>query len=133
MGRRITCDSVNTEIGREAGNTERAASCPPARLSANAVQTGPLKRNEQMAIKRKSHRRTSSRNFEVKAALANSTLTKAKSALTLQIYSKKEKIGELDIGRGSLYWTGAHRQISKRVNWERFAEMMDRLAYGTDA
>jgi hypothetical protein len=50
--------------------------------------------------------------------------------LTLELYSKKEKIGQLDIGRGSLYWTVAHRQISKRVNWERFAEMMDRLAYG---
>jgi hypothetical protein len=83
-----------------------------------------------MAMKSKRRAKTSARKFEVKAALANSTLTKAKSALTLELYSKKEKIGQLDIGRGSLYWTGAHRQISKRVNWERFAEMMDRLAYG---
>jgi hypothetical protein len=86
-----------------------------------------------VATSRKSGSKSSARKFEVKAALANSTLAKAKSALTLQLYSKKEKIGELEIGRGSLYWTGAHRQISKRVNWERFAEMMDRLAYGPDA
>jgi hypothetical protein len=83
-----------------------------------------------MAMKSKRRAKASARKFEVRAALANSTLAKAKSALTLELYSKKEKIGQLDIGRGSLYWTGARRQISKRVNWERFAEMMDSLAYG---
>jgi hypothetical protein len=83
-----------------------------------------------MTMKAKRRKKFSARKFEVKAALANSTLAKAKSALTLQIYSKKEQIGEIEIGRGSLYWRGGHRQISKRVNWERFAEMMDRLAYG---
>ena len=83
-----------------------------------------------MAAAKKRNKHLSARKFEVKAALANSTLAKAKSALTLQIYSKKEQIGEIEIGRGSLYWRGGRRQIAKRVNWERFAEMMDRLAYG---
>jgi hypothetical protein len=67
---------------------------------------------------------------EVKAALSNFDLAKAGSSLNLQIYANKEKIGELEVGRGSLYWYGRSRHKSKRINWSRFAEMMDRLAYG---
>jgi hypothetical protein len=67
--------------------------------------------------------------FEVKAEIANTTLAKARSALTLQIYRKELKLGELQIGRGSLFWSGARRQSAKRINWGKFAEMMDRLAY----
>ena len=37
-------------------------------------------------------------------------------------------LGELEIGRGALYWTGRNRQKSKRISWTRFAEMMDELA-----
>jgi len=40
-------------------------------------------------------------------------------------------LGALEIGRGSMYWTGANRQRSKRLNWSSFAAMMDKLAYGT--
>lgn len=70
------------------------------------------------------------RAYEVKAEISNATLAKAKSALTLQIYRKQLKLGELQIGRGSLFWAGARRQSAKRIHWGRFAEMMDRLAYG---
>ena len=66
---------------------------------------------------------------EVKAALAHFDLAKAGSSLNLQIYAADEKIGELEVGRGSLYWYGRNRHKSKRINWTRFAEMMDRLAY----
>jgi hypothetical protein len=69
---------------------------------------------------------------EVKAELSNFQLAKAKSALTLRIFSRGEKVGELQVGRGSLYWWGKHKQRSKRVNWTRFTEMMNRLAYGRD-
>jgi hypothetical protein len=62
---------------------------------------------------------------------SNATLAKAKSALTLQIYRKDVKLGELQIGRGSLFWAGARRQSAKRIHWGRFAEMMDKLAYGS--
>jgi hypothetical protein len=34
------------------------------------------------------------------------------------------------MGRGSLYWWGAHRQKEKRIGWGKFAEMMDESAYG---
>lgn len=81
--------------------------------------------------KRRKPRRVSvERKFAVKAGLANFTLAKAKSALTLQIYSHGEKLGELQVGRGSLYWSGANRKSEKRVPWEAFAQMMDELAYG---
>ncbi|HEX7080578.1 MAG TPA: hypothetical protein VF329_06155 [Gammaproteobacteria bacterium] len=70
------------------------------------------------------------RKHEVKAELHNFDLAKARSSLNLQIYANKEKIGELEIGRGSLYWYGRGRHKSKRINWTKFAEMMDELAYG---
>jgi hypothetical protein len=74
--------------------------------------------------------KSSGHTFEVKAEIANTTLAKARSALTLQIYRKELKLGELQIGRGSLFWAGARRQSAKRIHWGRFAEMMDKLAYG---
>jgi hypothetical protein len=86
-----------------------------------------------MAVKRKRKKQSQSvagRKLEVKAEIANFTLAKAKSALTLQIYSRKKKLGELQVGRGSLYWAGANRQKEKRIAWGRFADMMNLLAYG---
>ncbi len=66
----------------------------------------------------------------VKAQLANFELVKAGSSLRLQIFSNDEKIGQLEVGRGSLYWYGRNRKSRERVDWSRFAEMMDALAYG---
>lgn len=70
------------------------------------------------------------RKHEVRAELSNVELVKAKSSLRLEIFASKEKLGELEIGRGAIYWFGANRQKSKRIDWTRFAEMMDELAYG---
>ncbi len=72
----------------------------------------------------------SARKHEVKADLSNFELAKAKSSLNLKIFANDEKLGELEIGRGSLFWYGRNRHRSKRINWSRFAEMMDELAYG---
>lgn len=83
-----------------------------------------------MAAARRKRKATATRKHEVKADLANFELAKARSSLTLQIYANKEKIGELEIGRGSLYWQGRKKQRSKRLDWSRFADMMDELAYG---
>ena len=94
-----------------------------------------------MAAKKKAKRRTkprrrappavqaNPRKHEVKADLKNFELAKARSSLNLNIYANDEKIGELEIGRGSLYWYGRSRHRSKRIDWSRFAEMMDQLAY----
>jgi hypothetical protein len=82
--------------------------------------------------KKKKHARrtnvTAERRYEVRAELANFALAKAKSALTLQIYERNEKLGELQIGRGSLYWWGAHRQKSKRLGWGAVAQKLNELA-----
>jgi len=65
----------------------------------------------------------------VRAELRVQELTKAGTSLTLEISARGEKIGELTIGRGSLYWRGGKRQKEKRLSWSRFAELMDDLAY----
>ena len=65
----------------------------------------------------------------VRAALHVPGLSKAGSSLTLLIYAHMEKIGEIELGRGSLFWRGGKRQKRKRIGWSRFAEMMDDLAY----
>ena len=51
-------------------------------------------------------------------------------ALKLAIYDREEKLGQLEIGRGSLYMTGAHRQIEKRLNWDAVGQKLNDLAYG---
>lgn len=70
------------------------------------------------------------KKHRVRAELSNLELAKAQSALRLRIYARGSKVGELQVGRGSLYWWGRHRQISKRVNWSKFTKMMNHLAYG---
>jgi len=57
-------------------------------------------------------------------------LAKAASSLTLRLFARGEKLGEIMLGRGSLYWYGRYRQNRKRISWTRFADMMDELAYG---
>ena len=68
------------------------------------------------------------RVHSVSARLSVVELTKAGTALTLEIRGNEGKLGELEIGRGALYWTGKSRQKSKRIGWTRFAEMMDELS-----
>lgn len=70
------------------------------------------------------------RKHRVLAELTNVELVKAKSALKLEVFASRQKLGELEVGRGSIYWRGASRQTRKRIDWTRFAEMMDELAYG---
>jgi hypothetical protein len=80
---------------------------------------------------RKTPRRAAlARTHAVRAQLSVQELTKAGTSLLLEISARGEKIGELEIGRGSLYWRGGKRQTRKRLPWPRFAELMDRLAYG---
>jgi hypothetical protein len=66
---------------------------------------------------------------EVKARIHMPVLAKAGSSLKLQLYADGEKIGEMHIGRGSLFWWGRHRHTRKRVDWSKFAQLMDGLAY----
>jgi hypothetical protein len=70
------------------------------------------------------------KKHSVKAQLQVMELAKAGSSLHLEIYAAREKIGTLVLGSGSLFWYGRSRHKRKRIAWSRFAEMMDRLAYG---
>ena len=71
---------------------------------------------------------TSRRVHAVSAQLSVTSLTRAGTALTLEIHGSEGKLGELEIGRGALYWTGRSQRSAKRIGWTRFAEMMDELA-----
>ena len=75
-------------------------------------------------------KRTVPKRHSVKAALNVPELSKAGSSLNLELFALDQKIGELQIGRGSLFWYGRNRVKSKRIRWTKFAEMMDELAYG---
>ena len=66
----------------------------------------------------------------VRASVANMELARARSALRLELFASGAKIGELEVGRGSFFWYGRNRHRSKRISWTRFAEMMDKFAYG---
>ena len=78
-----------------------------------------------MPAKKKAKRR-----HEVRANLSVLELTKAGTSLDLEIFASGDKIGTLQIGRGSLSWWGAKRKTAKRLSWSRFAQHMDQLAYG---
>lgn len=66
----------------------------------------------------------------VKANLQVFELARAGSSLNLEIFEARLKIGTIVIGKGSLYWYGRNRRLRKRIDWGKFAEMMDELAYG---
>ena len=90
----------------------------------------PRTRARATVRKRPERNRANPWRHVVKAQLANFELVKAGSSLRLQIFSNEEKIGQLEVGRGSLYWNGRNRKSRERVDWSRFADMMDELAYG---
>lgn len=70
------------------------------------------------------------RKHTVYANLNVPELTKAGSSLELYIYASGEKLGELELGRGGVYWRGGRKQRTKRYSWTRFAEIMNERAYG---
>ena len=89
---------------------------------------------KRRTVKRVAKRRVAKPRVERKHAVRGMMrvheFTKAGTSLNLEISAAGEKIGELEIGRGGLYWWGGHRQRRKRLSWTRFAELMDSLAYG---
>ena len=70
------------------------------------------------------------RVHSVAAELENFQLAKARRALTLIIKSKGERIGEMHLGSGSIFWWGRHRKKYKRLTWDKFAQIMNEVAYG---
>jgi hypothetical protein len=74
--------------------------------------------------------KTSKKVHAVTATINNFELTKAGSSTTLEIKANGKKLGTLEIGRGSLFWYGPGRSTKKRINWTKFADRMNVLAYG---
>ncbi|HET9683458.1 MAG TPA: hypothetical protein VFP15_05100 [Gemmatimonadaceae bacterium] len=88
------------------------------------------RRTAKRAAKRRVAKPRAERKHAVRGMMRVHEFTKAGTSLNLEISAAGEKIGELEIGRGGLYWWGGHRQKRKRLSWTRFAELMDSLAYG---
>jgi hypothetical protein len=76
---------------------------------------------------RKTQRR---KKHQVNVSVNIRDITRAGTSLELDVFGEGELLGHLTIGSGSVIWTGRNRRSSKRINWTRFSEMMDELAYG---
>jgi hypothetical protein len=62
------------------------------------------------------------RQYRVDGEVKNVLLAKAKSAISLSVYSDDEKLGSIEIGQGSLMWKAANAKKSVRINWKKFAD-----------
>jgi len=82
-----------------------------------------------MATRKKTTKRASVRRHSVSASVGIQELSKAGTSIKLYVHRDELKLGELDIGRGAIYWRGGNKQKWERVDWTRFAEMMNSLAY----
>ena len=76
-------------------------------------------------------RKRTTKKHAVKVNLQVFELSKAGTSLEIEISERGQKLGDLTIGRGSITWHGRNRQSSKRIRWERFAQMMNELSYGS--
>lgn len=61
----------------------------------------------------------------IKASIQIHALTKAGTSIEFEVFSDKEKIGHIVIGRGSMTWYGKGKKKGKPISWSKFAEMMD--------
>ena len=66
---------------------------------------------------------------KVKASMSVVELTKASTALTLEVYADESKLGTIELGQGSIGWKGCHRKAVKRMSWSEFASLMDEHHY----
>ena len=66
---------------------------------------------------------------KVKASMSVVELTKASTALTLEIFADDSKLGTIELGQGSIGWKGHNRKSVKRMSWSDFAAMMDEYHY----
>ncbi|MBP6390410.1 MAG: hypothetical protein KA352_05930 [Flavobacteriales bacterium] len=64
------------------------------------------------------------RSHRVDVKLQAFELTKAGTALKINIYEKDKKIGELQIGRGSLTWWARNAKKPTSMTWSEFAKVM---------
>jgi hypothetical protein len=70
-------------------------------------------------------KKKTTRKHKVEAAVQNIDLTKAGTSISLEISAGGERLGRVEIGRGSLRWFGKHKQKAKPIPWSRMADWMD--------
>jgi hypothetical protein len=54
-------------------------------------------------------------------------LTKAGTSISLSVYAAGEKIGTVELGRGSLRWYGKSKQKPTPISWSKLADWMENL------
>ena len=63
---------------------------------------------------------------EIRIALRSAAvLTKADSALLVEIRDEGKLLGNLEVGRGSVIWWGVGKRSGKRIDWARFIQAME--------
>ena len=66
------------------------------------------------------------KKHDVKVQVQVMELSKAGTALTLEIYAEGEKLGEIEIGQGSFGWRkGRGKRGFRRIDWTTFARHMN--------
>ncbi len=65
------------------------------------------------------------KKHQVKASMNSLDLSKARSGISLSIGCNNEKLGTLKIGHGSLMWRAAAAKTFTRIDWSKFARMME--------
>jgi hypothetical protein len=70
-------------------------------------------------------KKKSARKHTVKASVSNIDLTKAGSSISLEVFADEEKLGTVELGRGSIRWYGKNKQKPTPISWSRFAAWMD--------
>jgi len=72
------------------------------------------------------------RVFKVRCDMQVEEVTRAGSSINLVIQQGTQKLGEIQLGRGSLTWVGKWKGQNKtrRFPWDQFADYMNRLAAG---
>jgi hypothetical protein len=75
--------------------------------------------------------KTPRKKHSVKANVQILDLTRAGSSITLTIFADDKKLGEIQLGQGSVNWIGKSRKVwGKPLSWTKFAEIMNESTYG---
>ncbi|MFL5614835.1 MAG: hypothetical protein ACJ796_14325 [Gemmatimonadaceae bacterium] len=75
-------------------------------------------------------KKQSAPRYSVEASLRHVALTRTGSSIKVEVFDRRRKLGELQIGQGSIFWWGAGRKKRKRLWWGKLAAELNRLAYG---
>jgi hypothetical protein len=70
------------------------------------------------------------RKHAVNAKLQILDMTRAGSSLNLKIYAEGKKLGEIELGRGSITWFRRNARTGKPLSWTKFADIMNAATYG---